>query len=343
MSFKVQVMPSGLSYQLEEGESVLNGALRNGINLPYGCRNAVCGACKGKLLSGKINYNDTNPEALSDEEQQSGQILFCCATPSSDISIEAQTVASTSSIEIRTFPCSVHNIQHLAPDVIRLYLKLPETQRMQFFAGQYIDIVLDDDRRRSFSIANAPHDDKYIELHIRHVDHGDYTSFIFNEVNENDTLNIEGPFGDYYLRENSTRPIILMAGGTGFAPIKGIIEHAIAEGITRPIFLYWGARTHKDLYLHELAQGWGKSLNLEYRPVLSNATAEDHWQGRQGLVHEAIIKDFPMLDIYEVYASGPPVMVRAGHEAFTKHGMSEKHFFSDSFEFANDYKKPGAA
>jgi len=343
MSFKVQVMPSGLSYQLDEEESILDGALRHGINLPYGCRNAVCGACKAKLLSGKIDYKGITPTALSDEEQKSGHILFCSAIPRSDVSIEAKAVTSTSNIEIRTFTCNVHNIQRLAPDVIRLYLKLPETQRMQFFAGQYIDIILDDGRRRSFSIANAPHDDEYIELHIRHVNRGDYTSFIFNEVKENDTLKIEGPFGDYYLRENSTRPIILMAGGTGFAPIKGIIEHAIAEGITRPIFLYWGARAKKDLYLHEMAQGWEKTINLEYRPVLSDASSEDHWQDRQGFVHEAIIKDFPILNIYEVYASGPPAMVRAGHEAFTAHGMSEEHFFSDSFEFANDYKKPDTA
>ncbi len=224
----------------------------------------------------------------------------------------------------------------LAHDVVRLFLSLPDKQRMPFFSGQYIDILLDDGRRRSFSIANAPHHDEFIELHIRHVEGGEYTDYIFNTMKEGEDLAIEGPFGSFYFREDSTRPIILMAGGTGFAPIKGIIEHAIAENVTRPVHLYWGVRAKRDLYLGGQAMLWRKKLNLTYVPVLSEPMAEDNWGGRTGFVHEAIAEDFPNLSGHDIYMCGPPVMVNAGKVRFMALGAPENRLFSDAFEFAND-------
>jgi CDP-4-dehydro-6-deoxyglucose reductase len=222
--------------------------------------------------------------------------------------------------------------------VVRLYLKLPEGERLQFLAGQYLDFILPDDRRRAFSIANAPHDDKLIELHIRLVDEGEFTHFIFEQLNEKAILRVEAPFGNFYLRENSSRPIIFMAGGTGFAPVKGIIEHAFAEAIKRPMHLYWGVRSKRDLYMDELPRQWAEHHdNFSYTPVLSEPDAD--WQGRTGFVHDAIVEDFEDLSGYEIYASGPPVMVNAGVEAFPAAGLPLEHYFSDAFEYAKDRQR----
>ena len=147
-------------------------------------------------------------------------------------------------------------------------------------AGQYIDFVLKDGRHRAFSMANPPHDDAFIELHIRHVEGGEFTDYVFNQLEEKTVLRVEGPHGSFHLREDSDRPIILMAGGTGFAPIKGIIEHAVAEGIKRPMHLYWGVRAKEDLYLNELAEQWVATVpGFRYTPVLSQPNAADQWQG----------------------------------------------------------------
>ncbi len=341
MGFKIVISPSEKAFEAEEGESILDAALRNGINLSYGCRNAVCGACKGRLLEGEISYEDLEPEALSEAEMAAGMVLFCGAEPRSDLTIAVDEIASSKEIKVEQYPVRVVGLDKLAPDVMRVYLKLPESTRMQFFAGQYIDILLRDGRRRSFSLANAPHDDDLIELHIRYIDGGEFTDHVFRDMQEKEMLRIEGPLGGFYLREESLRPIIFVAGGTGFAPIKGIIEHAMAEKITRPMFLYWGARAEIDLYLNEMPQAWAERGVLNYVPVLSDANEADGWQGRHGYVHQAVLDDFPDLSGYDVYAGGPPVMVAAAREAFCAQGLSEENFFYDAFEFAKDSAATG--
>lgn len=333
MNFKVTVMPSGIIFNAKDGESILDAALRHGISLPYGCRNSVCGACKGKLLEGKINYDGVEPAGLNPAERDAGYSLFCRALPQSDITIESKLLTSTDEIEVRRRPARVEKIEKLSHDVVRLYLKLPESQRMAFFAGQYIDFLLKDGRHRSFSLANSPDADDLIELHIRHVEGGEYTDYIFNTMKEKELVRIEGPHGTFCLNEDSDRPMILMAGGTGFAPIKGIIEHAIAEEITRPIHLYWGVRTQRDLYLESLAVQWHEQGILNYTPVLSEPSDDDNWQGRTGYVHDAIANDFPDITNYDVYMCGPPVMVTAGKDKFIELGLSMEQMFSDSFEF----------
>ena len=270
MSYKVVIKPSDHSFQVEEGESVLDAALRNGYAFPYGCRNGGCGSCKGKVLSGDLNYGTNTPTALSEDDVKNGMALFCQAQACSELTIEVEEVAAAADIEIRIMPTKVHKKEFLADDVVRLYLKLPDSERLQFLAGQYVDILLKDGRKRSFSIANAPHDDAYIELHIRHVDGGDFTGYVCDELQEKDILRIEGPHGSFFLREESRRPMIFVAGGTGFAPIKGIIEHILAENLDLPMHLYWGVRDHKDLYLADLAQKWAKHIpNFHFVPVLS--------------------------------------------------------------------------
>ncbi len=337
MTFTVHIMPSGHSFHMESDESVLDAALRQGYAFPYGCRNGGCGACKGKLLDGSVDYGTDRPPALSDEDVSQGLALFCQARATSDLSVEVKEIGEMENMEIRTLPTKVTKKEFLSHDVVRLYLKLPETERMQFRAGQYIDILLPDGRKRSFSLANAPHDDAFIELHIRHIEGGDFTGYVMDELHEKDILRIEGPHGSFFLREDARRPLIFMAGGTGFAPIKGIIEHALAEGLTQPMYLYWGVREEKDLYLNELPQKWAKHLpHFHFVPVLSEpATGPDQSENiRTGYVHNAVIEDFPEgMAEFDVYASGPPVMVHAGFDAFKAHGLTEDRYFSDAFEF----------
>ena len=336
MGFKIVISPTGKSFEAEEGESILDAALRNGVSLSYGCRNAVCGACKGRLISGEISYEDLEPAALSEAEKAAGMVLFCGAEPRSDVTIAVNEIGSSQEIKVEQYPVRVVKLDKLAPDVMRVYLKLPDALRMQFLAGQYIDIILQDGRRRSFSLANAPHDDALIELHIRYIDGGEFTDHVFRDMQEKEMLRIEGPLGGFYLRESSPRPIIFVAGGTGFAPIKGIIEHALAENIQRPMYLYWGARAEVDLYQNELPKEWADKGLINYVAVLSDTNETDQWQGRDGYVHQAVLNDFPDLSGYDVYAGGPPVMVSAARDAFTAQGLAEDNFFYDAFEFAKD-------
>ncbi|MBL1276074.1 MAG: CDP-6-deoxy-delta-3,4-glucoseen reductase [Ectothiorhodospiraceae bacterium] len=340
MSFTVRIEPSGHTFDVESNESVLDAALRHGYSFPYGCRGGGCGACKGKVLNGTVDYGTNLPPALSEEDVSRGLALFCQARPSSDLSVEIKEVGESDNLEIKTLPTKVQKKEFLSHDVVRLYLKLPEIERMQFRAGQYIDILLPDGRKRSFSLANAPHDDALIELHIRHVDGGDFTGYVMDELHEKDILRIEGPHGSFFLREEAKRPLIFMAGGTGFAPIKGIIEHALAEGLNQPMYLYWGVRTEKDLYLADLPAKWAKHLpHFHFIPIFSEqpsaTTPASNAQAiRSGYVHDAVVSDFPEgLEKFDVYASGPPVMVHAGFDAFKKHGLLEDRYFSDAFEF----------
>ena len=339
MNHKVQLVTTGRKFDVTEGESILDAALRQGLAFPYGCRNGVCGSCKGHICSGSVDYGAASPQALTENEKKNGIALFCQARPLSDLIVDINEISDAEEIRILKLPCRVEKMERLTKDVMRLYLKMPSAKRMQFLAGQYIDFILDDGRHRSFSIANPPHDDDLIELHIRHVEHGHFTDYIFNELKEKSILRIEGPYGNFYFREDSTRPIILMAGGTGFAPIKAIIEHALSEGVSRPMHLYWGVRSKADLYLDKLARHWAEKSNFTYRPVLSDPLVSDNWHGRSGFVHQAVVEDFPRLGAYDIYASGPPVMINAGKKAFLAHGLPEEHLYYDSFEFAADSRR----
>jgi len=330
MSFRVHIEPSGHEFTVEADESILDAALRQSINLPYGCRNGFCGNCQSTLLSGEVNYPDGPPPAL--DENQPGALLTCQAIPTSDLRIEVAEITQAQDIELREMPCRVERIEHLSEDVIRLYLKLPEGERLQFLAGQYLNFILKNGERRAFSIANPPHDNTLIELHIRHVAGGAFTDYLFSGMREKTIMRIEAPLGSYFLREDSDRPIIMVGGGTGFAPLKGMIEHAFETGIERPIELYWGVRSQGDLYLPDLPGQWAREhANFSYTPVLSEP--DSAWRGRRGWVHEAVVQDHPDLSPYDLYMSGPPPMIDAGKRAFLERGLSEERLFSDSFEY----------
>jgi CDP-4-dehydro-6-deoxyglucose reductase len=274
---------------------------------------------------------------LTEQEQTNSQAVFCQALAASDLEIEIHEVSAAKELGVRTLPCRVVKIENLSHDVKRLQLSLPATERLQFLAGQYIDILLRDGRRRSFSLANAPHDDKTLELHIRHTPGGRFTDFVFNGLKERALLRFEGPLGTFFLREESSRPIIMVAGGTGFAPIKGMIEHLIQIGLSRTIHLFWGARSFEDLYLHDLVCAWEAAQdNIRYTPVLSEPIESANWQGERGLVHQAVLRAYPDLCAFQVYMSGPPAMIQAGRAEFTAAGLPDDQLFFDSFDYASD-------
>jgi CDP-4-dehydro-6-deoxyglucose reductase, E3 len=336
MSYRVTVKPSGHTFEVAADETVLNGALEAGVNLPYGCRDGACGACKGKVLEGQISYEGRAPSALSEPERHAGYALFCSAKPLSDLVIESREILDNNGIRPRVLPVRVQKMEKLSHDVMAMYLKLPSNERLQFMAGQYVDFLLKDGKRRAFSLANAPHKDDLLELHLRLIPGGKFTEYVFSEMPEKTIMRMEGPLGSFYLREDSDKPIIFIAGGTGFAPIKGIIEHMLHHKMQRPITLYWGARNLQDLYMPELPEQWAREYPaFTYIPVLSEPLAEDQWLGRTGLVHEAVLEDHADLSAYQVYCCGNPQMVEAAHVAFQGRGMPENEFFSDAFTFSN--------
>lgn len=336
MTFKVRLQPGGLEFHAAPEETVLDAALRQGVALPYGCRNGACGSCKAKLVTGHIDYGRFGSEllhtTLSEVERQAGYALLCQARALCGLTLEARTVNAASGIQPRILPCRVAHLERLTEDVMRVQLKLPSTERLQFLAGQYLDFLLPEGRRRSFSIANAPHADEFIELHIKLVEGGRFTGDVFSSLKEKVLLRFEGPLGNFYLRKNSTRPVIFLAGGTGFGPIKGMIENALAEGITRPMHLYWSARAQRDLYLDALPRAWqAQHGHFHYTPVLSQP--QDPWPGKTGYAATAVMENFPDLSGYEVYASGPPAMVRDAQASLLKQGLALDNFYSDPFEF----------
>ena len=338
MSHQITVQPSGQHFVAEADESILDAALRQGLTLPYGCRDGACGSCKGKVLAGSVDHGKAQPAALNDEDKAAGLALFCCAMAQSDLMLECRQVGSASDIPVKTLPARIEKIERLAPDVMAIHLKLPASERLQFLAGQYIDILLKDGKRRSFSLANAPHDDALLELHVRHVPGGMYTEHVFAQMKEKDILRFNGPHGTFFLREDSQKPMVMVAGGTGFAPIKSIVEHAIAENCERPIAVYWGGRSRIDLYQLGLAESWATAhANIHFVPVLAEPAADDAWKGRTGLVHQAVMADFPDLSGHQVYACGSPAMIAAAKRDFHDGcKLPEAEFFADSFDFAND-------
>jgi CDP-4-dehydro-6-deoxyglucose reductase len=331
---QITIKPGNHVFAVAGDETILDGALREGFNIAYGCRNGACGSCKGKVLDGRVDYGAYQASALPDADKKNGYALFCQAKPLTDVVIECREISAIKDIQVRTLPCRVQKLQRLAPDVMMIHLRLPANERLQFLAGQYIDILTKSGLRRSLSIANAPHDDAVLQLHMRNYG-GPFSDYVFNTLKEKDILRFEGPLGTFFLREDNDKPLILLASGTGFAPIKAIIEHALHKKTQRPITLYWGCRVRADLYLHELAESWAREHGIRYIPVLSEARPEDHWHGRTGLVHRAVMADFPDMSGYQVYACGAPIVIESALSDFTEQcKLPPDDFFSDAFTAA---------
>ncbi len=337
MSFQVTIQPSLHQFQVEPGQTVLDAAMAAGIILPYSCRTGACSTCKGKVVAGEVDAGVYPAQILSPEDLAEGYTLFCQARAQSDLVIESTEVRLATDIQIRKLPSRVQTLTPLAPDVVEIKLQLPASEKFLYYAGQYIEVILKDGKRRSYSMAGAPHKGSPLELHIRHMSGGLFTDHVFGtgatQMKEREILRLEGPFGSFFLREDSDKPIVLLASGTGFAPVKAMVEHIIHQDIRRPVSLYWGGRRPQDLYMNALAQSWAETLpTLTYIPVVSNALPEDAWSGRSGFVHEAVMQDIPDLAGHQVYACGAPAMVDAARRDFTLQcGLPEDEFYADAF------------
>jgi CDP-4-dehydro-6-deoxyglucose reductase, E3 len=348
MSFHVTIQPAERSFEVERDEPILAAAIRQGVGLPYGCRDGACGSCKSRLLEGRVIHGAHQLKALSAEEEAAGFILTCCATPQTDCVVEARSVPGAGQFPILKLPSRVLSIERPAPDVAIVRLQLPANQNLRYHAGQYVEFILQGGARRSYSMANAPHDlgsPPAIELHIRHMPGGRFTDHVFGAMKVRDILRVEGPFGSFFLREDSAKPIVLLASGTGFAPIKAIIEHMRMKGMTRPAVLYWGCRRKADLYLHDWCERTAAEMpQLRYVPVLSEPTPEDAWSGRTGFVHQAVMADLPDLSGHQVYACGAPVMVDSAQRDFVQRcGLPAEEFYADAFTSEADKHGPAAS
>lgn len=334
--FTVTLKNSGRQFPVAPGETVLEAAQRAGIALPYSCRAGVCGSCRAVLVSGRVGYPRNPPQALSGENRANQAILLCQAAALSDLSIEAREVTSVKDVAKRQLDVVVTEKRQLASDVVGLHLQpAPGETALNWLPGQYLDIVLPDGKHRPFSIAGNPRADGVIELHVRHVAGGGFTSWVANGLSVGDVLRIEAPLGTFVPREDSERPIIFMAGGTGFAPVKAVVEHFIELGSRRPIDVYWGARSAADLYQYDLARRWEtQAPNLRFHAVVSDP---ERAQGlREGLVHEAVLEDHPDLSGFDVYMSGPPPMISSGRLLFAEAGLPADKLYYDSFDYAPD-------
>ena len=340
--FSVLVQPSGRAFNVAQGEAILSAGIRQGIGMPYGCKDGACGSCKCKLVSGTVQHGTHQFKALSPEEESAGWVLTCCAVPQTDLVLESRQVTELGALPIKKMPVRVTTMARKSPDVMALQLQLPANDSFAYRAGQYVEFILRDGVRRSYSMANAPHLGPHIELHIRHMPGGKFTDHAFGAMKEKDILRVEGPYGSFFLREDSNKPIILLASGTGFAPIKALLEHMEHQGIKRPVILYWGARRPADLYMDAWAKEQAQLMpNLTYVPVVSDALPQDQWQGRTGFVHRAVLQDFPDLSAHQVYACGAPVVVDSARKDFTELAqLSVDEFFADSFTSEADKVHP---
>jgi len=341
MSFNITVQPSGRAFTATSDETLLAAGLRQGIGLPYGCKDGACGSCKCKKISGDVTHGKHQEKALTPEEAANGFVLTCCATAHSDVVLESRQVVEEGAFPIKKMPVRVVSLEKASHDVMIVKLQLPATDPMKFHAGQYVDFLLRDGDRRSYSMANAPHTfvegAPVIELHIRHMSGGKFTDHVFGAMKEKEIQRIEGPQGSFFLREDSDKPLVFLASGTGFAPIKAILEHMQHKGITRPVSLYWGGRRPADLYMNDWVQAQAAAMpNLTYIPVVSDALPEDNWTGRTGFVHAAVLQDHTDLSGHQVYACGAPIVVDSARAAYTQAGLPTDEFYADSFTSAAD-------
>ena len=337
MAFTITVQPSGRSFEAATGETMLTAGIRQGIGLPYGCKDGACGSCKCKKLSGTVAHGPHQEKALSAQEEAEGYVLTCCGTPTSDVVLESRQVTHAGAFPIKKMPARVAQLERLSHDVVRLKMQLPANDVIQYHAGQYVEFILPGGTRRSYSMANAPHTliesgAPMVDLHIRHMPGGKFTDHVFSAMKEKEILRIEGPYGSFHLRDDSPKPIVMLASGTGFAPIKAMLEHMQFMGITRDTVLYWGGRRPQDLYMDAWVQdALAVMPHLRYVPVVSDALPEDHWSGRTGFVHLAVLDDLPDLSGHQVYACGAPIMVDSARKDFARAGLPEEEFYADAF------------
>ena len=329
---KVRVLPSGKEFAARADEPVLTAALREHFNLPHSCKSGSCGTCRVRVISGNYQYPHGRPLGISAGEEAAGHALICQARALEDLVIEIHEIRHVTDVEIRELPCRVERMQTLASDVMGLWLRLPAVEPFTWQCGQYVDVMLPGERRRSFSLANPPHDSALLELHVRRAPGGAFSEQVFGELSPGSLLHIEGPLGQFIYRPGD-RPVLLIGGGTGYAPLKAMIREILETEARRDVMLFWGARTASDLYedawLRTLA---AKHSRFRYVSVLSEQASGDAHE--HGLVHEAVLRKIAGLAGYDIYAAGPPAMIDAVRAALPAQGADPERIYFDSFDYA---------
>lgn len=335
---QVTLVPTGQTFAVDPGETVLAAALRAGLNLPHSCKGGHCASCRARILSGSFDYPGERPPGITDEEARAGHALLCQARALTDLRVETREVRPAPDVEVKSLPCRIERLERLAEDVMSVVLRLPAVEDLHFRPGQYVDVMLSEGRRRSFSIASAPADGRHLELHVRRASKSGFTGQLFDSLREGTLLRVEGPLGQFWLRTESPRPPLMIGGGTGYAPLRAMLRQLIAVDDRRPVTLYWGGQSTGDLYEHAWLEGLERSRpGFSYRPVLSGPEpVAAGWTGRRGLVHAAVLADYPDLAGHDVYASGPPAMVEAIRADFPRHGLPRGQLYFDSFDYAPD-------
>lgn len=345
--FRITVKPSDRAFMASADETMLAAAIRQGVGMPYGCKDGACGSCKCKKLYGSVVHGAHQSKALSEAEEAQGFVLTCCGVAHSDVVLESRQVTQAGAFPVRKFPTRVSLLEKKSPDVMLLKLQLPATESFGYHAGQYVEFLLPGGVRRSYSMANAAHTlaaGGTLEFHLRHLPGGQFTDHVFGTMKEKEILRVEGPYGSFFLREDSHKPIVLLAAGTGFAPIKALLEQMQLKGIGRAVTLYWGGRRPQDLYLDDWVKAkLAEMPNLRYVPVISDALPQDHWNGRMGFVHLAVLQDLPDLSAHQVYACGAPIVVESARADFLRAGLPEEEFFADSFTSEADKARDALA
>ena len=340
MAYSVTLQPSGHRFEVPDGKSILAAGLDAGNFMPYSCKQGVCNSCKGHIVAGRVDYGDSHPAYFSEADRAAGFALLCQSRPLTDCVIAVKEIEGIAGIKPKIVPCRATDLKLLAPDVMHLRVRLPMNENMLFISGQFVDFLFKDGSRRSYSIANTHTVEgvRALEFHIRHLPGGAFTDKLFSGgVKAGEVMRFEGPLGSFYLRD-SARPAVFVASGTGFGPIKAMLEFALTHGDTRPMTLYWGCRSKRDLYLLDLPQQWARAYpNFTFVPVLSEPQPDDGWSGRAGFVHRAVLDDFADLSGHQVYACGAPVVVAsARHDFIAQRALPEDEFFADSFLTAAD-------
>jgi CDP-4-dehydro-6-deoxyglucose reductase len=335
MGHTITFMPSGRRIDCPPDSTILAAGLQAGVGLPFSCRSGVCRTCRGRLQAGEVDFGPVHPAYLSEAEKVAGFAHLCQARPRTDCTVEVAEFDPAQSFPSRVLPVRLMSVHLLAPDVARLQLGLPPNEPLRFHAGQYVELLLEDGARRCYSIANAPEPDgvRQIELHLRHMAGGRFTPQVFDgALAPRRMLRMEAPRGCFFLHPGGEGPRVLLASGTGFAPLKAIVEDRLAQGDDRPLHLYWGGRRRTDLYLDSLASQWAaEHPHIRYTPVLSDPSPDCNWTGRTGFVHRAVLQDHPDLRHQQVYACGAPAMVDAARRDFTEAGLPADAFFADAF------------